>query len=420
MRKHFLNYFIAFLIVVCSGLNFFNQVWAKIFISLFALGLFIYYKKKFNYKILWLVLYVFALMLIQSFFWGGKVFTAITYITFYIFVPYFFLQKLGYNYNKYIVNIIFIYAIISLIFWTLTNISPRFHESLYGLAEKLGTDPVDMNNPLAGRPEQFILYTYEPRGTGPLIRNPGPFHEPGAFAVFLIYGLIFNTIISGSLMNKKNIVMSVALITTFSTAGYLAYFFLISFSVWVSKLNGRLKIFIFTLLIAISVIFYRGSDIMGAKIADQYSSQTSVSLNTPTSGRILGARKAIVVLSKYPLWGRGLQASTKASKDSSEGAEYGFMDFAARIGIPGILFFFFFLYKSIRQYCFFYCFNKKFAGYAFIALLFVLFAQAHIQSILFFMLFMSSLIDSNFGEKNAFKSNSLVSGNLWRGINQKK
>lgn len=392
--------------IVYSGLSFFaSQNWTKFFISIFALGLFIYYKKKFNYQILWLVLYVLALMLIQSIFWGGRVFTAITFITFMILVPYLLLKKLGYNYNKYIVNIIFIYAIISLIFWTLTNISPHFYQSLYGLAEKLGTDPKDLSYEFAGRPEQFILYTYEPGWTGPFIRNPGPFNEPGAFAVFLIYGLIFNTIISGTLINKKNVVMSVALITTFSTSGYLAYLFLISFSVWISKLNLVVKIFLFTLMITIAAGFYMGSDIMGKKIADEYSNQSNISLNTPTSGRILGARKAIVVLGKYPLWGRGLQASTLASKDSPEGAEYGFMSFAAKIGIPGILLFFFFLYKSIVQFCLFYSFNKTFAGYAFIAFLFVLVAQTHGQSILFMMLFMSSLIDPHFGDRIALKSN---------------
>lgn len=399
--------------VVYSGLNFFtSQDWAKVFISLFSLGLFIYYKKKFNYQILWLILYVLALMLIQSIFWGGRIFTAFTFISFYLFVPYFLLKVFGYNYNKYIVNIIFIYAIISLIFWTLTNLSPSFYEYLYGLAERLGTDPVDPNASMVGRPEQFILYTYEPNRVGPFIRNPGPFHEPGAFAVFLIYGLIFNTIISGTLVNKKNIVMSAALITTFSTSGYLAYMFLISFSIWVSKLNGIVKIVIFIFLVSIASVFYMGSEIMGSKIANEYSTQRSISLNTPTSGRIMGARKAIVVLTKYPLWGRGLQASTKASMDSTEASEYGFMSFAAKIGIPGILLFFFFLYKTISQFCLFYGFNKKFATYAFIALLFVLFAQVHIQSILFFMLFMSSFFNPHFGEKTILKSNSLTFSNL--------
>lgn len=406
MKKHFLNYLIAFFVIVYSGLYLFtSQVWTKLFISLFALGLFVYYKKKINSQILWLVIYVLALMLIQSVFWGGSIFTAITFITFMVFVPYLFLKKLGYNYNKYIVNIIFIYAIISLIFWTLTNLSPSFYHSLYGLAERLGTDPKNPNDPTAGRPEQFILYTYEPSTVGAFIRNPGPFHEPGAFAVFLIYGLVFNTIISGSIINKKNLVMSVALITTFSTAGYLAFLFLLSFSVWVSKLHGGMKIFLFTLLITVGAGFYFSSDLMDKKIIDQYSTDTRASLNTPTSGRILGARKAIVVLRKYPLWGRGLQASTKASKDSTEGAEYGFMNFASQIGIPGILLFFFFFYKSLTQFCLLYGFRKTFAGYAFISLLIVLFAQSHILSILFIMLFMSSLVNPHFGENLPQKKN---------------
>jgi hypothetical protein len=401
-NKKFLNYFVAFFIVVYSGLNFFvAQNYTKVLISLFAIGLFIYYRKRINYKILLLIFYIIGIIIIQSIFWGGSAFTALTYIIFFIIVPYSILKAVGYNYNEWIVNILVFYALISLVFWTLTNVSPSFYNSLYSLAEKLGTDPRDINNEMAGRSEQFILYTYEPNRVGPFIRNPGPFHEPGAFAVFLIYGLIFNTLITGSFINKKNSILSIALITTFSTAGYIAFIFLISFYVWVSKLHGGLKISLFLSLIMISFLFYFSFEMMGKKVDDQYSSQAKVSLDTPTSGRIIGARKAIYVLSKYPLWGRGFQASTLATIDSPEGAGYGFMSFAARIGIPGILIFFFFFFKSIRQYCFLYGFNKRFASFSFIALLIVLFAQAHIQSILFFMLFMSSLIEPKFGEKIA-------------------
>ena len=51
----------------------------------------------------------------------------------------------------------------------------------------------------------IILYTFDPIAMKDY-RNPGPFWEPGAFAVYLIVALIFNIIKEGNLLTKKNVV----------------------------------------------------------------------------------------------------------------------------------------------------------------------------------------------------------------------
>ncbi len=126
-----------------------------------------------------------------------------------------------------------------------------------------------------------------------------------------------------------------------------------------------------------------------------------MSLNSPTasSGRFFGAMKAIYVLTKYPLSGRGVLSRTKAATNSAEGAGYGFMGFAARIGILGMVLYLFFFYRSIKQYCYYYSFNPSFAKYALISFLAVLFAQAYSDSLLYFMVLLSSIIYPNFGLK---------------------
>jgi hypothetical protein len=394
-----LFYFIAFLIVVASGLSFFrSQATNKILISVFAFMMFMSQKDKFDTRIIPTIAFVTFIILVQSIMWSGSIFTSLTFMTFVILVPYFFLKKVGLNFPKYVTDVIFVYAVISLIFWALSNLSEPFHEWTSTLAERLGTDPQRENYEYHGKPEQFILYTYEKARVGLFLRNPGPFHEPGAFAVFLIYGLIFNTLISRRFISRRNIILSIALVTTFSSAGYLAFLLLVSFSVVVSNLSFIRKFIFFVFLIFASLYVYLQTDILSEKIESQFAAQTTEKLNTTTSGRFLGARKAIYVLSKYPLTGRGILARMKADISTEEDAAYGFMSLAARIGLIGTIFLFLFFYRGIKQYCLYYSFNPRFANFAFIAFLFVLFAQEFLSSMLFMMIFLAPLIYPKFGE----------------------
>jgi hypothetical protein len=404
-----LYYFIAFLVIAFSALNYFKgQSNAKIIISVYALFLYFSQRERFDKKIILVLLIVFIIISAQLVLFGGGFFTLFTYITFGFLVPYFLLKKIGLNFPKYVTDVIFVYAIISLIFWLFSNVSPSFYEWTSTLAERLGTDPQNMNYEFHGRPEQFILYTFEPGRAGIFVRNPGPFHEPGAFAVFLIFGLIFNTLISRRFVSWRNLILSIALLTTFSTSGYLSFLLLVSFSVVVSNLPVVRKLSLFLLLAFISYVVYIENDFLSEKITNQYTEQTNVSLENKTSGRFLGARKAIYVLSKYPLTGRGIFVSMKSETDTREDAAYGFMSVASRIGIPAILLFFFFFYNGLKQYCYYYSFNPKFAIYAFAALLIVLFAQDFLMSILFMMILYSAVINSKFGYLK-FKSDLLKS-----------
>jgi hypothetical protein len=403
-------YLLSYLAVVYGGLSFFSgNVISKIVMILFTLTIFLLNNPKFDLKLLLVVLYLIIVIGIQKIFWGGSIFTALNYILLIIFIPYFMLKRIGLDYPKYMVNIIFIYAIISLIFWVFTNLFPSFHQFQYDLAEKLGTDPKDYSKSMMGRPEQFILYTYEPGGIGNFIRNPGPFHEPGAFSVFLIYGIVFNTIIKHNFLNLKNVCMSIAILTTFSTSGYIALMLLIIFTVFVSRLNLFYKYLILLIIIGLSFFVYNKVEFLNAKIQAQYTEQTKGSITESTSGRFSGLRRDLNVLGKYPLWGRGLLSSTQADYSSSEGVGYGFTSFIARLGLIGGLLYLLFQYNTLKQYCFYYNFNRRYAIYAFIALLITLFGQWFCESGLFIMLFLTSFIYPNFGEKRInSKNTSLV------------
>lgn len=399
-RKENILYILAYFVVVFSALAFFKQNWFRVFIILFTVYLFVKFNLQIDKRLFYVILFFIYILTSQALKWRGSMFLSIGSIVYFAIIPYLFLKILGLNFPKYIVKIIYYYSIISLIFWTLTNVVPGFYGFTKGLAASLGTHPIDYTKTFHGTPEQFILYTYEPAHIFGLVRNPGPFHEPGAFAVFLIFAIIFNIIISHKLMNKVNYVLIAALITTFSTAGILALMILLAFYPLVrSKKYKGLSILFVSVFIPLLVFFYFKIDFLNEKISGQYEHAQNVSLNTPVVSRFLGLRKSIYVLSKYPFTGRGLLSITAAGRFSPEAATYGFMSFGARIGLVGLLIYLYVFYKAILNYCLYYNYNKSFAIAAFIAFLFVLFAQSYAEAPLFMMIFFSYFIFGDFGKR---------------------
>ena len=70
-----------------------------------------------------------------------------------------------------------------------------------------------------------LFITVVPKHTGGFARNFGVFREPGVFQMFLIIGLLFQMFVLIKPNIKVQILYIVALVTTFSTTGYIALIF---------------------------------------------------------------------------------------------------------------------------------------------------------------------------------------------------
>jgi len=396
--NHFLNYLITYFAIAFSGIPFFeeNRVARLVFLSILIL-VFFFKKKIFDGKIILLAFAFSIIEIIQIFLWGGALFSIITSISFLIILPYLILKITGIKFLQYFYNILFVYALISLFFWTASNFLPGFHDFTYYLAGVL--KPYTPHKIT----ESFILYTYESAQEYGFYRNPGPFHEPGAFGVFLVLAIVINFNRTRSFVNKKNIVFFIAAITTFSTATYLSIIvLLILTNLFIVRKRRIILILLFPILVYLAFISYNNIDFLGSKISQQYDEQSEVSLTTPTSGRILGARKALVAISNYPIFGRGLISATQAEYSEPDAAGYGWITWISKIGLPlGILYMFYF-YKTLKRYTLFYGRDKKFAIIAFISLLIVLAGQKHFSSIIFFMIFLIAYISKNSSVKKYY------------------
>ncbi len=388
----FLNYAITYLLIGFSDISFFdyNRKARMVFFLILAF-LFFYYRKKIGKDLLIMIAIAIYLILFQSlFFGGGKLFTTITLISLLVLMPYFAVKVVGPQFLKYYRDVMVAIALISIGFWVAVNVSSGLHHSIQSWAISLGS----FYNPEFGiYNDNIIVYTYEEMEHYGFLRNPGPFHEPGAFSVFLMLGIISEIFITGKLITRFNILFFINLVTTFSTAGFLGLFVIVGFYVYTTKRMTLLtKVFVSVSMVAVIVYLFMTLEFLGEKISSQMEEQTESRLTEATSGRFLGARKALVVIYRYPLFGRGLIAASKADATSEEAAGYGWITWVSQLGIIFGLIYMFYLYKSLRNYSVINVRSKLFALFAFGAMLAVLSGQKHTSSLVFFVLFLMPIV----------------------------
>lgn len=95
-----------------------------------------------------------------------------------------------------------------------------------------------------------VLFRYDS-----FLRNWGPFREPGVFQAFVIIALIYCLFREKKISLKKVVVFSLAIVTTFSTTGYIAYF-LVLFACISARKNqmSKLQIRVMYIVIVLALV----------------------------------------------------------------------------------------------------------------------------------------------------------------------
>jgi len=395
---------IVYIALALSTLNLFiNTPKLKYSIIIISLFLLIFHNFSLNKKIIKIIGVYFILIIINVFLFNKNFTSAfikfIYEVVYLIILPFIFIRIINKDFPKYYINILYFFSIISLLFWTFSNIFPTFYDFTRELPYILKTDPVDISNPLAGNPEQFILYTFEQSKVGGLIRNPGSFHEPGAFSVFLIVGIIFNYILNVKLFNKKGIVFIITLLTTFSSAGYIALFIIILLTLFYnSKIKRFYKVLIFIFSSVLFSYLFFNLDFLSNKLEHQYEIQKDLKLDKPTSGRLFAARKAINLLKKYPLTGKNLLVKDSYENLRSEDSiVYGLLNTLTKFGIPITFLLLYLSYTSFKIYCYQNKLTNRFYNIAIIPFIIVLTAQSfYITPIILMLTFYPTLYSNKY------------------------
>jgi hypothetical protein len=205
------------------------------------------------------------------------------------------------------VRLMYVMAIISLVFYTLTLLFPPLLDGAGRLVDALGIDPHWTKN--------LFFYNFidaEAMITGGgILRNAGFVYEPGMFACLLIPALAFNTIFENSLINRRNKVFLLTLVTTFSTAAYLALtvFLVLYFSVY-RGFSLRRSLLVLGGSVVVMVFFWQ-LEFIGGKIEAQRDRALHGAQSTRYMGRIGSALVDLQSIAAHPVAGRGRNVETR-------------------------------------------------------------------------------------------------------------
>lgn len=313
--------------------------------------------KLMDIKINRFIFFMYTLLLVQSILYKGFTTAAIYKPFVLLYIPYLIYNMMGISYFRYFNKVLFIFAIITTPLWLMQSISPSFDRMLKDLAETAFSIGWDVG------PKSILIYTsawgdFLYNDDLGIYRNSGIFHEPGAYSVFLNIGIATNTLITGALFNKKNILFIFCVLTTLSTAGYVTLFIIISAVLFTSRINTILRIVILTLFVLISYQTYQQESFLKAKVETQYEDQTIAAnegygRDRAQSGRFFAFFTAAKELIENPVTGRGIiyKTSKKATGEMHEGSSYGygFIGVFMVFGIPFGLYYMINMFKGFRR-----------------------------------------------------------------------
>ena len=247
-------------------------------------------------------------------------------------------------------NILYFLAVISLIFYPLQIIA---HDLILEFLTDF-SDLIPLNE--KGEEMKSILIWGMDYDAG--IRNSGFAWEPKAFANFLIIGIIVRlTQNKLNLRDRRIIVYSLALITTFSTTGYLILFGILPFFIlWNKSPEKFFKYFIPVTLIFLYTLQF---DFMWKKIKTEwegrYEYEKLLSDSRSFAKRSLGRTPSMMVdlidFSKQPILGYGLNRNQRTQSFYTKLVRVnGLTDWIATFGALGIILFVFGHYYGFKKY----------------------------------------------------------------------
>tara|TARA_Y100000816_G_scaffold292417_1_gene287558 strand:+ start:5021 stop:6223 length:1203 start_codon:yes stop_codon:yes gene_type:complete len=339
---------------------------------LFALYLFIKNKKNIdklfvNFSSLFFLVNIFLFFSLLKFdiFLSGYMYLKFLY-------AYLSIKNIGLDFFKNIVKIGYYGAIISLTFFFFQIINYDLTFKFVGFLQK----SFDF---LSFRNESFannILFTVNSSAE---FRNSGFMWEPKGFANFLIISIFFQLVIgSFKVFNKKMLIMLIALITTFSTTGFIALFSLLIF--YFLNKNLKTSLIFFPIFILFSSIIFFNSDFLYDKIVyelsltKEYENLLYQKKDYKDDVYSLGRTGSFIVdindLKNRPFFGYGFTRENRTQSDFVKLIRVnGLSDLLAVYGIVGFILYFYmhhiFLKKMQNQL------NFKFAPIILITLIII-------------------------------------------------
>jgi hypothetical protein len=391
-ENKFLNYFLVYMLIASTGIDFFFRVKMTLLIPMLFVvaGIFFYKKLKIDkFIIVYVSIFILVqfLQMIKFYFLPTSTFLGLHIRVLY---AYFTIRIVGERFFKYYVNILYYSTLISFFFYFISyipgvenffveNITPLFRNPL-----------IDYNSYNTVFPS-VIVYTFNAHADDmvALLRNSGPFWEPGAFAGFLVIGIIFNTIIENDLFSKKNLWLLFGLLTTVSTTGLIVIMFFI-FSYVMTNSSIYIKILIIPLILFGSVYAFTTLDFLGTKVTEKMNIEDA-GYNTRFTSAYLDFMDTL----ENPILGLGRAEKTRFKGETDEFITHrnnGVTNFLVYYGFIIFACYFFLIYYTFRKMCMHYNFRPTFALYAIGMIFLIGFSEGYFTRPLFFGLTMMHIL----------------------------
>jgi len=407
-----LGYFLTYLLIAGSGfLNFSNHYFLGTTFTLTFI-LFLVEKQLFEKSVFHFIIFLVILVLAQTVKFE-KFFLYTNGVLFVKFLfPYFAIKLIGRNYPRYYVNIIYVFTIISFIFYLPSLISPKIYHILLAIPDMPGSEYDNI----------ITLYQVSP-WYGEMIRNYGPFREPGVFAGFLIIAILFNIIENKNILNKKNIIFITGIVTTLSTAGFIALVVIIISHQIVFHKRYQYKYMLIPIILSLmfSVVAYYQFEFLHGKIERTFKrailiASSELEKDGPR-GRFLSAKLDIVEILKHPVFGKGrhmlmmyddIDESYLVRRGGLAGTPYGrtngITNFAIQYGLIGFFYYFILMVRSFKAYNYAHGINKVFSYCMLGSILVIGFSQCIFQMpIMVALIFMHVLFPQPYSNQTKLK-----------------
>ena len=199
------------------------------------------------------------------------------------------------------------------------------------------------------------------KNVGNISRNAGFCWEPGAFSCFIIIAILFLIFQNNDDIKKRKlkfIIYLIALITTQSTTGFLAFFLITILFISNNIKIKKIKYFIFPIIFIILFIIYLNVPILGEKINKQINRdllnealEASTSKYSVSLDRFASLKITLLEFIDNPILGIGANENLRWSSlnNINISPTSGIGNILARYGLFGILPFFIALIYSSKR-----------------------------------------------------------------------
>lgn len=392
-----INYILLFFLIAVSGIPYFYTSDLLLVIGV-LFSFFVFWKKnnKFNIPSLGVIAaFVFVEFSQAINFQAFELRTMAGTLT-RLFLAYFVIATLGSKFFRLYPKIIYHLAVVGLLIYGITLI-PGIGDFLLNSISPIFVSPFDESGQFYKAHRTMLVYNLEHVES---LRNSGPFWEPGAYAIFLIFAQILRYD-GRNFFDKQGIILFVSVITTFSTSGYIGEF-LFLMMILLNKRSLLSKIAIPVLLVA-GFFIYSEVDFLERKIE-----QNIIVADYNTSSRFGSAVADFYDFIESPIigYGRGEQRYA-GRKYVSFSAEFhrnnGLSDLFVTYGFFLSLLYFYFYYKSLNSISTYNSVSNVFALYFLVLVLLLGFSQGiFLRPFFMSFLFLGHMIPV--GEKASNKS----------------